>query len=95
MFMPRADARAMDTDIFEAAACAGADLTARLLAELSRLDGETAIATARVTAALATGQTPPNDAREARRECRRKAAVLHQLLDGMPYLTGESHAATA
>ena len=85
----------MDTDLFETAACAAADLTARLLAELSQAHARLAIADARAHAALARGLTMPADARTERILCQRQIAVIRQVLDGVPSVEGGNHAAIA
>ena len=83
-------------DLMDGAACdAASDLTARLLAELSRAQAELAVAEGRMHTALAVGAAIPPDVRSERILARQKVAVLHQVLDGMPSVEGECHAASA
>ena len=86
---------AMDDELLEGAACAGSDLTARLLAELARATDCLAVAQARVHAAAALGTKPPERLRAEARACQRQVGVLRQVLSGMPDFGGGGHAAIA
>ena len=89
----------MEPELFETAACAASDLTARLLAELAQATSLLADAEARFLAARARadhGEPPiPFHVRRNRIECRRQVTLLHQVLAGMPAIEGECHAQSA
>ena len=88
----------MDHELFEGfdgAACAAADLTARLLADLHQAASRLALAEARFRAAAATGAPIPFAVRHERTVCRRIVASLRQVLDGLPGGTEEQYVATA
>lgn len=85
----------MDTERIDGVACAAADLTARLHAELTQAQAELAITDARAHASLAQGQQIPADVRAERTMHRQKVDVLHQLLDGIPPIEGDCHVASA
>lgn len=89
----------MDTELIDGVACAAADLTARLHAELTQAQAQLAIADARAHASLAQGEPIPADVRVERVMHRQKVAVLHQVLDGVPAVEGavegDCHAASA
>lgn len=86
---------AMDHELLEGAACAGSDLTARLLADLARATDSLALAQARVHAVAAVGVKPPEGLRAELRACHRQVRSLRQILSGMPDFTGGDHAASA
>jgi hypothetical protein len=83
-----------DLELFEGAACAGSDLTARLFAELARASDSLAIAEARVHAAAAVAGVPGH-MREEVRACRQHKNSLLRMLSGMPDFDGGGHVATA
>ena len=85
----------MDNELIDGAACAAADLTARLHAELMQAEAELAIADARALASLSRSEPIPADVRAERVVGRQKLAVLHQVLDGVPAVAGGCHAASA
>jgi len=97
----------MDTELIDGAACAAADLTARLHAELTQAQAQLAIADARAHAILSRGEEIPTDVRADRVLHRQKVAVLNQVLDGVPAVEadldqdlgeageGDCHAASA
>ena len=84
-----------DADLIEGAACAASDLTARLLAELAQAQAQLAISDAQAHAALATGLPVPRSVRSERVLQKRQVAVIRQILDGVPSVSEESHAASA
>jgi hypothetical protein len=84
----------MDQELFEGAACAASDLTARLLAELAMASRRLAAAEMTYRAAAATGLPIPFTVRQARTRSRREVANLRQMLAGLPGGGGD-HAATA
>ena len=87
----------MDHELYDGrdGACAAADLTARLLAELAQADRRLALAEARFRAAAASGAPMPLAVRHERTSCRRQVASLQAMLDGMPGNPEESHVASA
>jgi len=87
----------MDHELYDGrdGACAAADLTARLLAELALADHRLAIVEARCRAAAATGDRLPLALRHERTSCRRQVASLQAMLDGMPGSLEERHVASA
>lgn len=88
----------MDHELFlgcDGAACAAADLTARILADLAQAAQHRAVAEARYRAALAAGTPVPLAVRLERTATRRQVDALHQLLDGMPGDPETFHAASA
>jgi hypothetical protein len=85
--------RAMDTDPFEGAACAGWDLAARLLTELARASDALALAEARVQSQTLAYGVASAGARRAERACRGHVEQLELLLAGMPELQGANDAA--
>lgn len=88
----------MDHELFsgcDGAACAAADLTARILADLAQAAQHRAVAEARYRAALAAGVPVPLAIRLERTASRRQVDALHQLLDGMPGDPETFHAASA
>lgn len=85
----------MDHELLEGAACAGSDLTARLLAELRRAGDCLALAKARAHADAIAGLPPSERARRELRHCRRHVDSLRRLLAGMPAFDGGDHAASA
>ena len=93
--MQVADAASMDHELFEGAACATSDLTARLSADLARANGQLALTEARCRAAAAAGLPVPLPLRVERSTCRLQVWSLRRVLDGMPTLDGECHAASA
>jgi hypothetical protein len=84
----------MEHDLFEGAACAGSDLTARLLADLARAGDCLALAEARLHAAAAGGAPDPRLRHEVH-ICRRHASSLRRMLSGMPTYEGGDRAASA
>lgn len=86
---------AMDHELLEGAACAGSDLTARLLADLARATDSLALAQARVHAAAAGGEAPADRLRGELRTCQRHVQGLRQMLSGMPDFEGGGHVASA
>ncbi|MCB9877962.1 MAG: hypothetical protein H6835_10200 [Planctomycetes bacterium] len=85
----------MDTDLIEGAACAVSDLSARFYADLAAAQAQLAVIDARAHFALSQGLPIPADVRTDRILCRRQIAVLRQMLDGIPSIEGECHAASA
>lgn len=87
----------MDHELYDGrdGACAAADLTARLLAELAQADHRLALAEARFRAAAATNLPVPLAIRHERTTCRRQVASLQAMLDGMPGTMEGPHAASA
>jgi hypothetical protein len=88
----------MEYELFEGcdgAACAGSDLTARLLADLAVASQALAIAEARFRAEAATGTRIGLRTRHARQSWKRQVACLRQMLDGMPHTTETSHVVSA
>lgn len=87
----------MDLELYDGrdGACAAADLTARLLAELAQADHHLALAEARFRAAAASSTPVPLAVRHERTTCRRHVASLQAMLDGMPGGTEERHVASA
>lgn len=85
----------MDHDLFEGAACATSDLTARLLADLACADERLALAEARMRAVTVTGVAVPSRLRAEHRQCRTLVASLRQVLAGMPGFDGGPRAALA
>jgi len=85
----------MDHELLEGAACAGSDLTARLLAELGRASDSLALAEARVHAAAAGGKPPTERSRRELRVCRGHVDSLRAVLSGMPTFDGGNRAASA
>lgn len=83
----------MDHDLFEGAACAASDLTARLLAELRRAGHDLAAAEAELVAAVREGRAIPFAARRRRAACRHEINNLRRLLAGLPNHPGGDHAA--
>lgn len=93
-FTAAVDGDVMDHELFDSAACAASDLTARLAADLSVASARLLAAEANCRATTAGG--PPGLAmRRERLAWRRQVAGLRQLLAGMPYDTEVAHAATA
>lgn len=86
---------AMDYELLEGAACAGSDLTARLLADLARATDSLALAEARVHAAAAVGTKPPEGLRAHVRACHQHVRSLRQVLSGMPDFAGGRDVASA
>ena len=89
------DTHLTDSDLIDGAACAASDLTARLLAELAQAQAQLAISDARAHAALAIGQPVPKNVRTERVLQRRQVAVIRQILDGVPSVSEDNHAASA
>ena len=85
----------MDMELLEGAACAASDLTARLHAELTRAQAQLAITTARTHSILARGETIPPDLANARVLHAEEVAVLREVLNGVPSVEGDCHAASA
>jgi hypothetical protein len=85
----------MEHELFEGAACAASDLTARLLAELAGASRRLAAAEVAYRAAAATGTAIPFAARQARTGARREVANLRHMLAGLPGGGEGDHAATA
>ena len=86
--------RAMETDMFDEAACAASDLTARLLGDLAHARSRLAALDARLCAAVTAGQPVTETLRNARSTSRSEVGALLHVLAGMP-LTGEHHAQSA
>ena len=84
-----------DHDLFEGAACAASDLTARLLRDLASADQQLALAEARVRAVTVSGDSVPSRLRAEHRQCRRLVASLRQMLAGLPGCEGGPRAALA
>jgi hypothetical protein len=82
----------MEYELFEGAACAASDLTARLMAEMRRAGHSLAAAEAELVAAVRTGQPIPFAARRRRAECRHEIHNLRRLLAGMPSHPGGDRA---
>jgi hypothetical protein len=87
--------RAMDNELLGGAACAGSDLTARLLGELARASDCLALAEARVHGAVVAGTEPSGRMRADVRSCRHHVNSLRHVLAGMPSFEGGSRAASA
>lgn len=86
----------MDTEalLLDGATCAASDLTARLLAELARVERQLADAEARALAAIVFGRPVPADAEVDRVAGRQHVAALHEVLAGMPItIPGARHVA--
>jgi hypothetical protein len=83
----------MDMELLEGAACAASDLTARLQAELTQAKAQLAIGTARTHSILARGETIPPDLANDCILHAEQVAVLRELLDGLPSVAGDCHAA--
>ena len=77
------------------AACAAVDLTARLHAELTEALARLAITTARTHNILSRGEAVPTDLTNARILQAEQVEVLRQLLNGVPSVEGDEHAASA
>jgi len=85
----------MDMELIEGAACAASDLTARLHAELVQAQAQLAITTARTHSIMARGETLPPDLVNERILHTEQVAVLHEVLNGVPSVEEEDHAASA
>jgi hypothetical protein len=85
----------MDYELFEGAACAASDLTARLLADLRRAGHDLAAAEAELVAAVREGRPMPFGARQKRASCRHEMNNLRRMLAGLPSHPGGDHVATA
>ena len=87
--------RAMDHELLEGAACAGSDLTARLLAELAVAQSRVDDVERRLRNAAICGIRPAAALRAEHVLCKRHTASLRQMLAHMPTYEGGCHAATA
>jgi hypothetical protein len=85
----------MDQELFDGAACAASDLTARLLADLAQAANRLSAAESRFRAATASGLPIPLGVRAERTVCRQQVAFLRHVLEGMPTCGGDYHAASA
>jgi hypothetical protein len=89
----------MNHEAYESAACAAADLAARLVAELSlanaRLESAERSYRAAAASAIRSQGAIPFAVRKQRIECRRQIDCLLQVLAGMPAAAGEGHAESA
>jgi hypothetical protein len=87
--------RAMDHELLEGAACAGSDLTARLLAELASATARLDDAERRLRNAAICGIRPAAALRAEHVLCKRYVASLRLMLAEMPAFEGGSHVAIA
>lgn len=85
----------MDHELLEGAACAGSDLTFRLLAELSQATARLHSVEKLLTAARIAGERPPAAMRAEHLLCRRSIASLRHMLAAMPDFEGGCHVASA
>jgi hypothetical protein len=86
---------AMDYELLEGAACAGSDLTARLLAELASATARLDDAERRLRNAAICGIRPAAALRAEHVLCRRYVASLQQMLADIPPFEGGSYVASA
>ena len=93
--MAVADGVDMDHELFEGAACAASDLTARLLTELALATRRLASAESDYRAAAATGLPIPFAVRKARTLRRREVSNFRHMLAGLPCGGEVDHAASA
>lgn len=88
----------MKLQSFDGAACAAADLTARLLAELTEASAQFAAAQQELNLAAARaradGTVIPFSIRARRTACRDEVNLLRRVLAGI-YSTGEAHVESA
>ncbi|MCU0863607.1 MAG: hypothetical protein MUC36_07455 [Planctomycetes bacterium] len=85
----------MDHELFEGAACAASDLTARLLAELATATGRLEQAERDYRSAAATGLPIPFAVRKAGTLRRREVSNIRHMLAGLPCGGEVDHAASA
>ncbi|MFY9341852.1 MAG: hypothetical protein WAT39_05150 [Planctomycetota bacterium] len=85
----------MDHELLEGAACAGSDLTARLLAELVAANARLESTERRLRLAATWGLGSVKALRAQHQLCRSHVAALRQMLAGLPPFEGGCHAASA